>query len=167
MQEYASRQAFIEEVNKRARLFIGEFEEIVEQGKDLLLEGIDRSPSQMLAYQLGWMHFLQQWEGDEQAGLLVVTPHSDFKWNQLGPLYQNFYERYQDWSLSDSVTEFQDQVNQMIRLTLSFSEEEFQQSGSRNWASSTPSNWPVWKWLHINTVAPFTSFRTKIRKWKK
>ena len=23
------------------------------------------------------------------------------------------------------------------------------------------------KWVHINTVAPFTSFRTKIRKWKK
>ncbi|MER2002308.1 MAG: ClbS/DfsB family four-helix bundle protein, partial [Carnobacterium inhibens] len=24
-----------------------------------------------------------------------------------------------------------------------------------------------WKWIHINTVAPFTNFRTKIRKWKK
>ncbi|MDU5101023.1 MAG: ClbS/DfsB family four-helix bundle protein, partial [Clostridium butyricum] len=23
------------------------------------------------------------------------------------------------------------------------------------------------KWIHINTVAPFKSFRTKIRKWKK
>ncbi|KWZ73162.1 hypothetical protein HMPREF3198_01521 [Winkia neuii] len=30
-----------------------------------------------------------------------------------------------------------------------------------------PSAWPVWKWVHINTVAPFTTFRTKIRKWKK
>lgn len=35
------------------------------------------------------------------------------------------------------------------------------------WAASTPSNWPVWKWVHINTVAPFKSFRSKIRKWKR
>lgn len=35
------------------------------------------------------------------------------------------------------------------------------------WASSTPSKWRVWKWIHINIVAPFKSFRTKIRKWKK
>ncbi|MGO3317954.1 MAG: ClbS/DfsB family four-helix bundle protein, partial [Leuconostoc carnosum] len=26
---------------------------------------------------------------------------------------------------------------------------------------------PVWKWVHINSVAPFGTFRTKIRKWKK
>lgn len=46
-------------------------------------------------------------------------------------------------------------------------ESELFESGQRAWASSTPSAWPVWKWVHINTVAPFTTFRTKIRKWKK
>ncbi|AQP77350.1 hypothetical protein B0X25_10755 [Listeria monocytogenes] len=25
----------------------------------------------------------------------------------------------------------------------------------------------MYKWIHINSVAPFTNFRTKIRKWKK
>ncbi|MCB6437728.1 ClbS/DfsB family four-helix bundle protein, partial [Erysipelatoclostridium ramosum] len=25
----------------------------------------------------------------------------------------------------------------------------------------------VYKWIHINTVAPFTNFRGKIRKWKR
>ena len=40
-------------------------------------------------------------------------------------------------------------------------------SGQQAWASSTPSAWPVATWVHINTVAPFTSFRTRIRAWKR
>ena len=27
--------------------------------------------------------------------------------------------------------------------------------------------WEVYKFIHVNTVAPFGTFRTKIRKWKK
>ena len=48
-----------------------------------------------------------------------------------------------------------------------FSQEELFEPGHRQWASSTPSAWPVWKWIHVNTVAPFTSFRMKIRRWKR
>ena len=52
-------------------------------------------------------------------------------------------------------------------LVASLSREELFTSGQRAWASSTPSAWPVAKWIHINTVAPFTSFRTRIRAWKR
>jgi hypothetical protein len=48
-----------------------------------------------------------------------------------------------------------------------FSDDEVFKPGGRKWAASTTSNWPIWKWVHINTVAPFKSFRGKIRKWKK
>lgn len=41
------------------------------------------------------------------------------------------------------------------------------QPGGRKWTQSTPANWPVWKWVHINTVALFKSFRSRIRKRKK
>lgn len=62
MQAYASREEFVEEVGKRAQLFISEFEGVAEQEKDLLVDGVDRSPAQMIAYQLGWMSLIQQWE---------------------------------------------------------------------------------------------------------
>ena len=52
-------------------------------------------------------------------------------------------------------------------LVTSLSREELFTSGQRAWASSTPSAWPVATWVHINTVAPFTSFRTRIRAWKR
>ena len=31
----------------------------------------------------------------------------------------------------------------------------------------TPAVWEVYRFIHVNTVAPFGSFRTKIRKWKR
>ncbi|MBF0778931.1 ClbS/DfsB family four-helix bundle protein [Streptococcus cuniculi] len=167
MREYESKEALIAEIEKKAALFIGEFSAISEQDKDLLLDGVDRSPAQMIAYQLGWLKLVQGWERDEQAGRLVITPHPDFKWNQLGGLYQAFDEEVVDFSLPDLIVQFQEQVCAMVQQVNRYTNEELFCPNQRKWASSTPSKWPVWKWIHINTVAPFTSFRTKIRKWKK
>ena len=61
------------------------------------------------------------------------------------------------------IAEFDD----VVGLVASLSRDELFTSGQRAWASSTPSAWPVAKWVHINTVAPFTSFRTRIRAWKR
>ena len=46
------------------------------------------------------------------------------------------------------------------------SEQELFEPNQRRWANNR-AKWPIWKWVHINTVAPFTNFRTHIRKWKK
>ena len=61
------------------------------------------------------------------------------------------------------IAEFDD----VVTLVTSLSREELFTSGQRAWVSSTPSAWPVATWVHINTVAPFTSFRTRIRAWKR
>ena len=39
----------------------------------------------------------------------------------------------------------------------------------RKWADNSTKTavWEVYKFIHVNTVAPFTTFRTKIRKWKR
>ena len=39
----------------------------------------------------------------------------------------------------------------------------------RKWADEATKTavWEVYKFIHVNTVAPFGTFRTKIRKWKK
>ncbi|HEO1284157.1 TPA: ClbS/DfsB family four-helix bundle protein, partial [Streptococcus agalactiae] len=39
----------------------------------------------------------------------------------------------------------------------------------RKWAdeATKTATWEVYKFIHVNTVAPFGTFRTKIRKWKK
>lgn len=49
------------------------------------------------------------------------------------------------------------------------SEEELFQPHRRKWADDATKTavWAVYKFIHANTVAPFGTFRTKIRKWKK
>lgn len=167
MQEYANKQDLIDEIKKTAKLFIDEFNEINEVDKDKLIDGVDRTPSQMIAYQLGWLNLILNWDKDELDGKEVITPTAEYKWNKLGGLYESFYKQYETNSLKQLIELFSGCVEELIIWVETFSVDELFSQDMRKWASSTPSRWPIWKWVHINTVAPFKSFRTKIRKWKK
>jgi hypothetical protein len=167
MQEYTSKQELVDAINKAANAFIVEFEGIADADKNVLIEGVDRSPLQMLAYQLGWMQLLRSWDASELAGEEVITPAPGIKWNQMGVLYDDFTQRYQEYGMAQLIDAFKQEVESLTTWLTGFSDEELFQPGGRKWASSTPSNWPIYKWVHINTVAPFQSFRSKIRKWKK
>ena len=74
MKSYESGAELAAEITKRGELFSGEFAGVPGDGWDRLVDGVDRTPRQMIAYQLGWMELLLGWERDEQAGLDVVTP---------------------------------------------------------------------------------------------
>jgi hypothetical protein len=113
------------------------------------------------------MELIRGWDSEELSGNEVATPAPGVKWNQLGLLYQGFYDRFAALPLAQLIARFRVDVDDFIRWVGEFSEDEVFSSGGRKWASSTPSDWPIWKWIHINTVAPFKSFRGKIRKWKK
>lgn len=167
MQEYTSKEAFITEIKKRADLFINEYQDIKEEDKDLRLEEGERTPFENLAYQLGWLALIQDWEKTEREGQTVEMPAPGIKWNQMGPLHEQFYVDQEGKSLSDMITLFDQSVDITCQWLASLDDEVLFQPGGRKWAQSTSSNWPVWKWVHINTVAPFKSFRTKVRKWKK
>jgi hypothetical protein len=62
---------------------------------------------------------------------------------------------------------FEDEAKGMVAWFDGFTDDEVFKPDGRKRASSTASNWPIWKRVHINTVAPFKSFRSQIRKWKK
>lgn len=167
MQEYTSKIALAEEIKKTAAQFIGEFDDVAEKDSNLRLEGVDRTPREMIAYQLGWMGLIRGWDSDELTGKEVVTPAPGYKWNQMGAIYEGFYVSYNTYSLSELKQMYKDAVSGLTDWLQGFSDDELFRSGGRKWASFTPSNWPIWKWVHINTAAPFKSFRSKIRKWKK
>ena len=167
MQEYRDKKALIDAIRETAGLFIEEFEGVAEADKDVRHDGVDRTPQEMIAYQLGWMELIRGWDKDEAKGKEVVTPAPGYKWNQMSALYQGFYDKYKDKSLAQLRKLFVKAADSLVEWLGEFSEDELFKSGGRKWAASTSSNWPVWKWVHINTVAPFKSFRAKIRKWKK
>lgn len=167
MKEYKNKEELIAEINKTAEIFIKEFADVAEADKDIRYEEVDRTPQEIIAYQLGWMELIRGWDEEESAGKEVITPAPGYKWNQMGELYQGFYKKQQGKSLAELQEKFAAAVKSLTEWLDEFREEEVFQPAGRKWAASTSSNWPVWKWVHINTVAPFKSFRSKIRKWKK
>ena len=104
-----------------------------------------------------------------KKGIDVKTPSDDFKWNQLGELYQWFTDTYAYLSIQELKDMLNENVHSIYAMIDSLSEEELFKPHMRKWADEATKTavWEVYKFIHINTVAPFGTFRTKIRKWKK
>ena len=99
----------------------------------------------------------------------MKTPSELFKWNQLGGLYQWFTDTYAHLSLAELKGKLNENIIAIQTMIDSMSEEELFQPHMRRWADDATKTavWEVYRFIHVNTVAPFGTFRTKIRKWKK
>lgn len=166
MKEYSSKKELVETIQEKYQKYISEFATIPENLKEKRVEDVDKTPSENLSYQLGWINLLLQWEKDEQQGKNVKTPEKGYKWNNLGGLYQSFYNQYGSFSLKEQEILLTKSIMELCEWINSLSDKELFEPERRKWAT-TKAKWPLWKWIHINTVAPFTNFRIKIRKWKK
>lgn len=118
---------------------------------------------------MGWTGLVLKWEKDERKGLRVKTPSDEFKWNQLGELYQWFTDTYAHLSFQVLKFILNKNINCIYAMIDTLSEEELFKPHLRKWADEATKTavLEVYKFIHVNTVAPFGSFRTKIRKWKK
>ena len=169
MRVYKDKEELKDAINKAFDKYIKEFDDIPEDLKDKRVEGVDRTPAENLAYQVGWTTLVLKWEADERKGVYVKTPSDKFKWNQLGELYQWFTDTYAHLSLEELKSRLKENVNSICVMIDSLTEEELFMPHMRKWADEATKTavWEVYKFIHINTVAPFGTFRTKIRKWKK
>ena len=169
MKVYTSREELKDEIGKAYTKFIAEFDDIPEEIKDLRAEDADRTPAENLAYQVGWTTLVLGWEQEERNGLEVKTPSEQFQWNQLGKLYQWFTDTYAGFSLHELRTTLDRNIQGIYEMIDSMSDEDLFAPHRRRWADGATKSavWEVYKFIHVNTVAPFGTFRTKIRKWKK
>ena len=169
MRAYTSKQELKDEIKKTYTKYIAEFDVIPEDMKDQRAEDVDRTPDENLAYQVGWTTLVLKWEQDERNGLEVKTPSDQFKWNQLGDLYQWFVDTYAGMSIQELREILDTNIEKIYEMIDSMSDEDLFTPHRRKWADGATKTaiWEVYKFIHINTVAPFGTFRTKIRKWKK
>ena len=169
MRTYADKDELKGEVLKSYKKYIAEFDGIPEDLKDVRIHEVDRTPAENLAYQVGWTTLILKWESDELRGLEVKTPTETFKWNQLGELYQYFTDTYAGLTIKELTARLSDNVYAICNMIDLMGEEVLFKPHMRKWADGATKNavWEVYKFIHINTVAPFGTFRTKIRKWKK
>ena len=169
MRTYENKEELKTEIHKTFEKYISEFDNIPEALKDIRIDEVDRTPAENLAYNVGWTTLVLKWEEDERNGLPVKTPSDEFKWNQLGGLYQWFTDTYAPLSLTELKNMLNENVTALYAMIDSMSEDELFQPHMRKWADDATKTavWEVYKFIHVNTVAPFGTFRTKIRKWKK
>jgi len=169
MRVYENKEELKTEINKTFEKYIAEFDNIPESLKDKRIDEVDRTPAENLAYQVGWTTLVLKWEEDERNGLQVKTPSDEFKWNQLGELYQWFTDTYAYLSLQELKSKLNENINSIYVMIDSLSDEELFKLHMRKWADDATKTavWEVYKFIHVNTVAPFKTFRNKIRKWKK
>lgn len=166
MKSYENKNDLIQTIQTQYKKYIQEFEDIPEALRDTRIDEVDRTPSENLSYQIGWLNLLLGWEEQEKEGIEVHTPAEGYKWNNLGCLYQSFYKKYEKETLKQQISSLNDKVQKLCNWVNSLSDDELFEFNQRQWAT-TNAQWPIWKWVHINSVAPFTNFRSKIRKWKK
>ena len=169
MRIYENKEELKSEINKAFEKYISEFDNVPEMLKNKHVDGVDRTPAENLAYQVGWTTLLLQWEEDEKKGLQVKTPSYEFKWNELGKLYQCFTDTYAHLSLQELKAKLNENISSIYTMIDSLSEEELFKPHMRKWADEATKTavWEVYRFIHVNTVAPLGTFRTKIRKWKK
>lgn len=118
---------------------------------------------------MGWTTLLLKWEEDERKGLEVTTPSDKFKWDKLGELYQWFTDTYAHLSLQELKNRLGENIDSIYTMIDSLSEDELFKPHMRKWADGATKTavWEVYRFIHVNTVALFGTFRSKIRKWKK
>lgn len=169
MRTYENKEDLKSEIKKMYDKYIAEFESIPEELKDTRCEEDDRTPAENIAYQVGWTTLVLKWEDDYKAGLEVKTPSDQFKWNQMNELYQWFTDTYANLTLSELKNILDRNIKSICEMIDGMTEDELFKPHQRKWADEATKTavWEVYKFIHVNTVAPFGSFRTKIRKWKK
>lgn len=164
--EYESKKQLMDTIHSLYLLLDGEFAGIEESQKNRRVPEADKTPAEIIAYQLGWLHLVSGWDKEEQEGRKPAMPSPNYKWNQLGALYQSFYAEYGDYSLSELREQFRRAEQQWLAWIDTFTDEELFVQGFREWTGTKP-NWPLARWMHINSAAPFKNFRATLRKWKK
>ena len=136
MRTYENKDELKNEINKSFAKYISEFNDIPELLKDKRVDEVDRTPAENLAYQVGWTTLILKWEADERKGLQVKTPSDNFKWNQLGELYQWFTDTYAHLSLQELKDLLNENVDSIYAMIDSLSEEELFKPHMRKWADS-------------------------------
>ena len=165
--KYNNKLELIEAIKNNANLFIEEYSDIEEVSINIVDKEIKYSPYQMLEFCIGWMDLVLGWENEEQSGIKETLLATEWKWNDLEWLYKSFYDRYANYSLSELVDNFNQKVNDVIKLIDNLSDDELFKEGKRNWAKTNGKEFSVCRLVHLNTVSNFKNFRSKIRKWKK
>lgn len=111
----------------------------------------------LIAYQIGWGKCLIRWYEAGIEGKESVMPGDGFStWNYT-QIAKHFYEKYRYDSASEQEREFDSVVSQILNIVEKESQSgNLDQLGVWSWCTlQSGKQWPLSKWIRVNTVAPY------------
>lgn len=127
------------------------------------------SVTDLIAYQIGWGKSLIRWYESGIAGKLPVMPGDGFSTWDYAAIAKHFYQnyRYDGAELQDRA--FQEVVVQIIKIVeKEFEKGQLDKVGIWDWCTlASGKEWPLSKWVRVNTCAPYKRAFQLIRKQEK
>nr|WP_244874309.1 ClbS/DfsB family four-helix bundle protein [Mesoplasma chauliocola] len=142
MKEYLNKEELIKEIFCKYEKYDLEFNSISESKRNTRTNKLEKTPTENLAYQIGWISLLLSWDEDERNGKEVKTPTPEYKWNNLGNLYNSFYEKYSFSSIKEQRDELKYLVYKLCDWICTLEDDELFCPNKRKWAK-TNANWPL------------------------
>lgn len=129
-------------------------------GVDGNVKGTKISPSDTLAYLVGWGQLVLKWYTLKEQGEQVDFPETGYTWNQLGQLATHFHQSYSQREYEGLLTEFEETIQSLLQLIESL-------DNSALYEHTWYKKWTLGRMIQFNTSSPMKTTRTKIRRFKR
>ena len=131
----------------------------------LLAHSRKKEVQDLISYQIGWGTLLLSWY---QAGIenkTIQMPGAGFSTWDYNGLAEHFHTEYAA-DLDAQLKQFHKVVTQIIKMTeKEYASGNLSKLGVWNWCTlKSGKQWPLEKWIQVNTVAPYKKARTEIRR---
>lgn len=120
--------------------------------------GTMMSPANLVSYLVGWNALVLKWLHQDERGISIDFPETDFKWNQLGLLAQKFYADYADLSWAELTERLMAVKTELTGAIASRTDEEL-------YGVAWYGKWTKGRMIQLNTASPYVNARGRIRKW--
>lgn len=120
--------------------------------------GTMMSPSDLVAYLIGWNELVLKWLSRDDQGLPVDFPETGFAWNQLGQLAQKFYRDHDDLDWPALLDRLSRAKSDLIAMVTARSDAEL-------YGQPWYGKWTKGRMIQFNSSSPYTNARGRIRKW--
>lgn len=123
-------------------------------------KGTRMSVCDLLAYLVGWGELVLAWNRKTEQKKTVDFPETGYQWNGLGLLAQKFYKDHEGDSFASLLKHCDKTVKDLLELVDS-------KTNRQLYGASWYRQYPLGRMIQLNSVAPYTNARLRLRKWKK
>ena len=124
------------------------------------------SIANIFAYQIGWGELLIQWYESGIQNKIFSMPGEGFTTWDYTEIAQYFYKKYEQNNIEKIKEEIFNTVAKIIAITeYEYELQRLDKLGIWPWCTlKSDKQWPLSKWITVNTVAPYKRARILIKK---